>query len=492
MVAAGVPEDPATEPLRGVAVREKGYLYMAAPAEARLARQIDAVARPAAPSVAERLEEGRQLRKQAPRSSHAGWSPPADRPDPLDLLHEQDRTREHDLVPIRYGRMLVSPFTFYRGSAVVMARDLAATPTSGLQVQACGDAHLSNFGSFATPERNQVFDINDFDETLPAPWEWDVKRLAASVIVAGRANGHTAANSAEAAAATVRSYRERLAAFAAMGHLAVWYDRITGADIAAVVPPKVGKDVQRGLLKATHRDNLQMLEKMVSAEGGNLRVVDDPPLVVRFSDTEVEKRLRTVARTYRSSIRDDLRALLNRYTFVDAARKVVGVGSVGTRCYIVLMRGNHDEDPLFLQIKEANASVLEPYAGQSTYANHGQRVVRGQQHTQAASDIFLGWGRVAGIDFYVRQLRDMKASVDVALLPPDRMVLYGALCGWALARAHARSGDAARITGYLGNEAAFDKAIVSFATAYADQTERDHAALVAAVKRGRVQAITGR
>jgi uncharacterized protein (DUF2252 family) len=452
-----------------------------------------AVARPPIPSVAERLAEGRQLRKQVPRSSHAGWTAPAGRPDPLDLLHEQDKTREQDLIPIRYGRMLVSPFTFYRGSAVVMARDLAATPTTGLTVQACGDAHLSNFGTFATPERNQVFDINDYDETLPAPWEWDVKRLAASMIVAGRANGYKAADSAAAAAAAVRSYRERMAEFAPMGHLGVWYNRITGADIAAIVPASVGKAIQRGLQKATHRDHLQMLEKMVSAEGGNLRVVDDPPLIMHLSDAELENRLRTIANTYRSSIRDDLKALLSRYTFVDVARKVVGVGSVGTRCYIVLMQGNHDTDPLFLQIKEANASVLEPYAGKSAYANHGQRVVRGQQYIQAASDIFLGWGRgLAGLDFYVRQLRDMKASVDVALLLPDRMAMYAGMCGWALARAHARSGDAARIAGYLGNGDAFDEAIVKFSTAYADQTERDHAALVAAVKSGRIQAITGR
>jgi uncharacterized protein (DUF2252 family) len=467
---------------------------MVATAEPEVTERVRAaIARPPLPSIAERMDEGRQLRKQVPRSSHAGWSPPADRPDPLDLLLEQDKNREQDLIPIRYGRMLVSPFAFYRGSAVVMARDLAATPTSGLHVQACGDAHLSNFGTFATPERNQVFDINDFDETLPAPWEWDVKRLAASVIVAGRANGHKAADSAEAAAAAVRSYRERMTEFASMGHLAVWYNRISGADIAAVVPPKVSRNVQRGLLNATHRDHLQVFQKMVSAEGGHLRMVDDPPLVVHIDDAELEERLRTVARTYRSSIRDDLRALLSRYTFVDTARKVVGVGSVGTRCYLVLMQGNHDEDPLFLQIKEANASVLEPYAGKSTYANHGQRVVRGQQYVQAASDIFLGWGRgLYGIDFYVRQLRDMKASIDVALLAPDRMVLYAEMCGWALARAHARSADAARISGYLGNGPAFDDAIVNFAIAYADQTERDHAALVAAVKSGRIKAITGR
>jgi uncharacterized protein (DUF2252 family) len=277
-----------------------------------------------------------------------------------------------------------------------------------------------------------------------------------------------------------------------MGHLAVWYNRITGPDITATLPPDVAKDLQRGLSKAIVRDHLQAFTKMTIVQNGQIRVADDPPLVVHMSDVQLEERLRTLARTYRSSIRDDLRELLNRYTFVDVARKVVGVGSVGTRCYIALFRGNHDGDPLFLQIKEAFTSVLEPHAGKSKYPNHGQRVVRGQQYTQAASDIFLGWGRIEGVDFYVRQLRDMKTSVDVTLLPPDRMVLYGALCGWALARAHARSGDAARIAGYLGNGSAFDDAVVSFATAYADQAERDHAALVAAVKSGRISAEIGR
>lgn len=458
----------------------------------QLRRGAASMALPEAPPVAALMEEGRQLRTQAPRSSHADWSPPADRPDPLELLGAQDQTREQDLVPIRYGRMMVSPFAFYRGSAVVMARDLSTTPTTGLQVQACGDAHLANFGTFATPERNQIFDINDFDETLPAPWEWDVKRLAASMVVASRANGYTAADADEAAAAAVRSYRERMAEFAQLGYLDIWYNRISGEDIAAVVPRKVGKAFEQGLIKASHRDHLQALEKLASAESGYLRVVDDPPLIVHLDDEVVEKRLRTIAKTYRSSIRDDLRALLNRYTYVDSARKVVGVGSVGTRCHIVLFRGKDDDDPLILQIKEANASVLEPYAGPSEYANHGQRVVRGQQYIQAVSDIFLGWGRAAGIDFYVRQLRDMKGSVDVALLTPKRMALYGALCGWVLARAHARSGDAARIAGYLGNGATFDQAIVRFATAYADQTERDHAALVEAIKRGRIEAIANR
>jgi uncharacterized protein (DUF2252 family) len=373
-----------------------------------------------------------------------------------------------------------------------MARDLSTTPTTGLRVQACGDAHLVNFGTFATPERNQVFDINDFDETLPAPWEWDVKRLAASMVVASRANGYEAADADEAAAAAVRSYRERMAEFAQMDYLGIWYNRISGEDIAAVVPRKVGKDFERALLKASHRDHLQALEKLTSAEGGHLRVVDDPPLIVHLDDAELEHLLRKISKTYRSSIRDDLRALLNRYTFVDSARKVVGVGSVGTRCHIVLMRGKDDNDPLILQIKEANASVLEPHAGPSEYANHGQRVVRGQQYIQAVSDIFLGWGRAAGHDFYVRQLRDMKGSVDVALLAPKRMAIYGALCGWVLARAHARSGDAVRIAGYLGNSATFDQAIVQFSKAYADQTERDHAALVEAVKSSRIEAIADR
>jgi uncharacterized protein (DUF2252 family) len=280
--------------------------------------------------------------------------------------------------------------------------------------------------------------------------------------------------------------------FAPMGHLAVWYNRITGADIAATIPPDVGKALRRGLERAVERDHIHALAKMTVVQNGHIRMVDDAPLVVHLSDVQLEERLRTLARTYRSSIRDDLRELLNRYTFVDVARKVVGVGSVGTRCFVALLRGNTDADPLFLQVKEAFSSVLEPYAGKSRYPNHGQRVVRGQQYTQAASDIFLGWGRIEGVDFYVRQLRDMKTSVDVTLLPPIRMVLYGALCGWALARAHARSGDAGRISGYLGTGSVFDDAVVSFGTAYADQTERDHAALVSAVKSGRIRAETGR
>jgi uncharacterized protein (DUF2252 family) len=444
------------------------------------------------PSVEERMAEGKALRQQLPRSAHAGWSPPPDRPDPIKLLQAQDQTRLPELVPIRYGRMLASPFTFLRGSATVMAHDLAKTPATGLTVQACGDAHLSNFGGYATPERNLVFDLNDFDETLPAPWEWDVKRLAASLVVASRDNGFPASDGAAAAGAAVRSYRERMAELAPMTHLAVWYTRIGSEDVAAILHGSVRKEFERGAKKATHRDNLQALEKLTTVVDGNVRIVDDPPLIVHRSDELVGDILPQMASAYRASIREDLQALLQRYTFVDSAQKVVGVGSVGTRCYVVLLQGNGPDDPLFLQIKEATSSVLEPFAAASQFQNHGQRIVRGQQYIQAASDIFLGWGRVKGVDFYVRQLRDMKASFDISFMTPDRLALYGGLCGLALARAHARSGDAARIAGYLGTGGEFDDAVVAFATAYADQTERDHAALAAAVQRGSVMAVTGR
>jgi uncharacterized protein (DUF2252 family) len=443
------------------------------------------------PTVEMRMAEGKSMRQQLPRRAHAAWWPLADRPDPVDLLKLQDETRIPDLVPIRYGRLSDSPFAFLRGSATVMAQDLGATPVTGWNVQACGDAHLSNFGGFATPERTLVFDINDFDETLPGPWEWDVKRLATSFVVAGRANGHSAADCADAARSAVRSYRERMAAYAPMGHLEVWYSRITAADASASLPKAIAKDYDRGARRATHRDSLQLLSKITTYDNGRLRILDDPPLVVHFSDEVVGDNLPLMAKAYGSSIRDDLRALLDQYTFVDFARKVVGVGSVGTRCYIVLMEGNHNQDPLFLQIKEATESVLAPYAGKSIYKNQGQRVVAGQHQIQAASDIFLGWGRVKGVDFYVRQLRDMKVSVDVTAQTSDRMNVYAGLCGWALARAHARSGDPARISGYLGRGEAFDDAVVSFAIAYADQTERDHAALLAGIKSGKVAAISG-
>jgi uncharacterized protein (DUF2252 family) len=397
-----------------------------------------------------------------------------------------------ELIPVRYERMLASPFTFYRASAVVMASDLATTPVSGLTVQASGDAHLSNFGGFATPERTLVFDLNDFDETLPGPWEWDIKRLVASVVLAGRENGFRTADCASAARAAVRSYRERMAEFAPMGHLAVWYTRIAADEVAADLPKAARKNWERAVKKAKSRDHVQSLDKMTTLVDGKLRITDDPPLIVHHSDELVGDRLPTFTKTYRSSLRDDVSALLQRYTFVDFAQKVVGVGSVGTRCYVVLMRGNDNDDPLFLQIKEASASVLEPYLGKSRYQNHGQRVVRGQHATQAASDIFLGWGRVQGVDYYVRQLRDMKGSADLANQSSDQMTLYAELCGHVLARAHARTGDAAMISGYMGDGDAFDTAIVAFATAYADQAERDHAVLAAAVKSGKVTADVGR
>ena len=446
----------------------------------------------ARPSITGRMAEGKALRTEVSRKSHAAWSPASDRPDPVELLQAEDKNRITELLPIRYGRMVASPFTFYRGSATVMARDLADTPTSGLIVQACGDAHLSNFGGFATPERNLVFDLNDFDETLPGPWEWDVKRLAASFVVAGRDNGFKASDCANAARAAVRSYREHMTSFAHMTNLEVWYAAISASDIGADLPTAARKGVQRTAKQATKRNHLQVLAKMTTVKDGTIRIVDDPPLVVHYTDDLVGNNLAAMANSYRTSIRDDLSGLLNRYAYVDSALKVVGVGSVGTRCYIVLMQGNHDQDPLFLQIKEATSSVLEPYTAKSQYSNNGQRVVNGQHATQAASDIFLGWGSHKGIDFYVRQLRDMKVSAEISLMAPDMLAAYARLCGRVLARAHARTGDAARISGYLGNSDSFDEAIVSFSNAYADQNERDYEALVAAIKSGKVAAETGR
>ncbi len=445
----------------------------------------------ARPSIAQRLAEGKSLRDGTPRASHAAWTPPGDRPDPIETLQAEDRTRIQELVPIRYGRMMVSPFTFLRASAAVMAHDLAGTPSTGLIVQACGDAHLSNFGGYASPERNLVFDLNDFDETLPAPWEWDVKRLVASIVVAGRSNGFSAADCQTHALTALRSYRERMAMFAEMTNLATWYFHVNAADIAAELSGGIKKDFEKGAKRATTRDSLQALAKMTTNAAGDIRIVDHPPLIVHHSDELMGDHLPTMNETYRASVRDDLRELLDRYKFVDFAQKVVGVGSVGTRCYVTLLRGNSDQDPLFLQIKEASASVLEPYAGKSNYRNHGERVVQGQRFTQASSDIFLGWGRLGKVDFYVRQLRDMKVSAEVSLLDRKRLNLYAELCGGVLARAHARSGDAARIAGYLGNGDTFDKAVASFGVAYADQTERDHAALVAAIKSGKIVAQAG-
>jgi uncharacterized protein (DUF2252 family) len=387
--------------------------------------------------------------------------------------------------------MLASPFAFLRGAAAVMAGDLAATPVTGLRVQACGDAHLLNFGAYATPERNLVFDLNDFDETLPGPWEWDVKRLAASLVVAGRDLGLGGAAGAQAAGAAVRAYRERLRAQAALPHLAVWYDRISAADVLGLLRGTSRRRAQQDFDRAARRDQLRALATLTTVVDGVLQLRHDPPLLTRASDPRLGDRVRDLYRDNAASLRPELRVLVERYAFVDAARKVVGVGSVGTRCYVLLLRGRGPDDPLFLQLKEARPSVLEPFAGASAAASDGERVVTGQRLLQSASDIFLGWGQAGETHYYVRQLQDMKGAADLAAMTAADLAAYGALCGAALARGHARSGDAAALSGYLGRGDAFDQAVVAFAQRYADQTERDHAALVAAVRAGRVAAEAG-
>jgi uncharacterized protein (DUF2252 family) len=427
-----------------------------------------------------------------PRSSHGGWSAPPDRPDPIDLLQIGDRDRQPDLVPLRYGRMLESPFAFLRGSAVVMARDLAATPATGILVQACGDAHLANFGSFATPERKLVFDLNDFDETLSGPWEWDVKRLATSVVVAGRANGFSPAACTQAASAAVQAYRAWIRRFAGMRYLDVWYSQVEAAAVVSRLPRASRAPARLQFRQAMARDQLQALATLTTVVDGQVRIADDPPLIEHVSDPRMGDRLQILVQAYLGSLRDDCRQFLQRYTIVDSARKVVGVGSVGTRCYVVLLLGRDLGDPLFLQVKEATASVLESHLEPGPYGNHGQRVVRGQQLIQGASDPFLGWGRVEGLDFYIRQLRDMKGAANLSAMTAAQLRAYGMLCGGVLARAHARSGDAALISGYLGTSPVFDRAVTAFATAYADQVERDHAVLVAAAQTGRVAATPAR
>jgi uncharacterized protein (DUF2252 family) len=437
-------------------------------------------------TLAERRAFGRSLRERAPRSSHAEWSPAADRPDPISLLEEQDRSRLAQFVPIRYGRMVASPFAFLRGSAVVMAGDLAPTPVTGLQVQVCGDAHLSNFGVYATPERNQVFDVNDFDETLPGPWEWDVKRLAASIVVVGRTMGFTRAMNRQAVAGCVRSYRERMWTYGEMRHIDVWYARIDPESIRRFVGRSDRSYVDKELAKARRSSSLVVFPRLTLEVDERYRIKDDPPTITHLDDEELARLLGALVEGYSESLQEDRHVLLRKYHFVDVAHKVVGVGSVGTRCYVALLMGSEKSDPLFLQVKQAQASVCEPYLGPSSYLNHAQRVVRGQYLMQAASDIFLGWTALGPIDFYVRQLRDMKLSLSVEGLSESRFVLYCELCGWALARAHARSGDPAQVSGYLGSNDTFDRAIASFVEAYADQTERDHAALLDAARAGRI------
>ncbi len=445
-------------------------------------------------SAEERVARGKAGRERAPRASHADWQPAPDRADLVSLLEEQAATRLPDLIAIRHGRMSVSPFTFYRGSAIVMADDLAGTPTSGIKVQLCGDAHLSNFGVFGSPERAMLFDLNDFDETLPGPWEWDVKRMAASFVVGARAVGFPAGTGRKAAIDSVESYRRHMADFAQMRDLDVWYSHITSEDIlAATTTEQMRKRTATNMAKARTKDSLQAFAKLTTVVDGKPRIVDDPPLVVRIDPNDLPVDVDTLLNLYRRTLQDDRRHLLEQYEVVDVARKVVGVGSVGTRCFIVLLAGRDDADPLFLQVKEAQSSVLERHLPKSRYRNHGQRVVAGQRFMQASSDIFLGWirGPGEGIDFYWRQLRDMKGSAVVEEMVPEGYRAYAGLCGWALARAHARSGDRIAISAYLGKSDAFARAIADFSETYADQTERDHQVMLDAIASGKIQAESG-
>ncbi|WP_329491988.1 DUF2252 domain-containing protein [Kitasatospora sp. NBC_01246] len=455
----------------------------------------------------ERAAAGRAARRTTPRSAHAEYRPGPERPDPLTILAAQSALRVPELVPIRYARMAESPFRFYRGAAAVMASDLAGTPDSGIRVQLCGDAHMLNFRLLASPERRLVFDINDFDETLPGPWEWDVKRLASSLVIAGRANGFDGAQRADIVATAVRSYREAMRRFAGMRNLDVWYAQLDSQRLRELAVGRVSKRARRGLdeamSKARTRDSLQAFGRLTEVTDGLVRIAADPPLLVPIADLlpEVERTalmelFHGLVRRYASTMPADRRTLLSAFRLVDAARKVVGVGSVGTRCWIFLLLGRDGEDPLFLQAKEAGESVLAPYVGASRYDNQGERVVSGQRLMQATSDIFLGWERVEGIDgrrrdFYIRQLRDWKGIVVAERMVPRGMRAFGELCGATLARAHARSGDRIAIAAYLGKRDAFDRALVEFAEAYADRNERDHRALVEAVAAGRLPAEAG-
>jgi uncharacterized protein (DUF2252 family) len=460
----------------------------------------------------DRAMAGKKARKKVPRTSHAAWQPPSGRPDPIGLLERQETTRVPELVPIRHGRMMVSPFTFFRGAALLMASDLAHTPDSGLWVQACGDAHLSNFGGFASPERELVFDVNDFDETLPGPWEWDVKRLAASVAVAGRAREFSPAVRHELLVGGVRRYREAMRRFAGMGNLQVWYSMLSGdvlgqamSGLRAAHRKEFQSRVRKATDKATTKDSMRAFAKLTTRVEGHLQIISDPPTIVRAVDllpageaSDLQATFHGLFDEYKATLQDDRRRLLEGYRFVDVARKVVGVGSVGTRCWILLLEGlSTDQDPLFLQFKEAEASVLERFAGKSEFENHGQRVVEGQRLMQSASDIMLGWlhteegldGRSR--DFYGRQLWDWKLSAAIDTMTPRIMAPYVEMCAWTLARAHARSGDRVAIASYLGGSDVFDRAIADFAESYADQSERDYDDLLAAVKSGRLVAETG-
>ncbi|NEE08217.1 DUF2252 domain-containing protein [Streptomyces sp. SID7499] len=452
----------------------------------------------------ERVARGKAARVDVPRSSHAEFQPAAKRTDPVEMIGRQSERRVPELVPIRYGRMSEAPFRFYRGAAAIMAADLAETPRTGIRVQCCGDAHMLNFRLLASPERRLMFDINDFDETLPGPWEWDVKRLSASFVIAGRANGFNTKERATVVRAAVGAYRELMRDFAGMGNLDVWYARFEADELER----QLGRTLSTGQRsrwehaqeRARAHDTVQVFDKLTHVVDGRRRIASDPPLLVRLPDllpdTErgvLETEISRLIDRYAETLQTDRRFLLRGYRVADMARKVVGVGSVGTRCWIVLLLGRDDEDPLFLQAKEADESVLAPYVGGSDFRNQGERVVAGQRLIQATSDIFLGWERVQGIDgrrrdFYVRQLRDWKGIAVPEDMSPKRMALFARLCGATLARAHARSGDRIAIAAYLGAGDAFDRALVTFSELYADQNEKDHQALVDAIKAGRVPA----
>ncbi|WP_438828814.1 DUF2252 domain-containing protein [Streptomyces klenkii] len=452
----------------------------------------------------ERAALGKAARRRMPRSAHAEPPPAAGRADPVELLERQSADRVPELVPLRYGRMLESPLAFYRGAAAVMAADLGARPRTGIEAQLCGDAHLLNFGLFASPERHLVFDVNDFDETLPGPWEWDVTRLAASLAIAGRENGFPDERRRDVVRGTVRAYREAMRGFAGMRNLDVWYAHFDAGQLHVLFAERLGKQGRRRMARALEtargRDHLHASRRLTEVVDGTRRIAADPPLLVPLGDlmtgdrrAELEERLRRLVERYGRSLASDRRHLLDQFRMADAARKVVGVGSVGTRCWIVLMLGRDADDPLILQAKEAGSSVLAPFLRPSPYGNQGQRVVCGQRLMQAVSDILLGWERAAGFDgrqrdFYVRQLRDWKGAARPETMPPGRLRAYGELCGATLARAHARSGDRIAIAAYLGGGEAFERALTEFAEAYADRNERDFRALTEAARRGRVVA----
>lgn len=450
-------------------------------------------------SIEQRMAAGKEIRKKIPRDKLGDYFPAANRLDPVTILEEQGKSRLQNLVPIRYARMLTSPFAFLRGAAAIMAADLASennNTTTGINVQACGDMHVANFGVFASAERNLIFGINDFDETLPGPWEWDLKRLVASIVASGKFLGADKNLCATSVRAAVSSYRKRISEYAQMGFLELWYATITEKDILKTLPPAQQKAMKKITTKARSRTHMQVLGKLTDIVDDQHRLKEDVPFIVRETHTQsgkpIDEALKMVLQSYFLSLNEDRKKLLQHYKIVDVARKVVGVGSVGTRCWIIFLTGNNSDDPLFLQVKEAQPSVLEVHLSDSEYTNHGERVVQGQRLLQAAPDIFLGWGEMDGLHFYVRQLRDMKGGVefDPLTVKLENIPAYCRLCAWAMALAHAKSGDAAKIAGYAGNSTELDEAMVRFAFAYADQNEKDYKALAAAAKSGRVEVST--